>query len=308
MAKSLKNGKMINGIHHKNAGVFEAAARKAINEGGASFCDVSLVMEKTYLLLSAALFKANIRKNKDSIDVTRYFLSKSLRLIESIRLLLKAGINTEAAALSRILAENGAMLKYILSEKTEERLKRFREYEYIEKSKNANHRKEAKLGPISTPAMQKIVEQKKNELKHLYGPSYFKHWSGEGSVIGVFKKIGKIKYYISTYWTSSKSIHPSYLGSHQYKAHPRSKFITWEPLFQHADEIGLISLLETVGIASDYIQHHDIADLDALLLEIGANLQYRLKQAGVEVPISALDKIPNIQKGKWTILYTESQD
>lgn len=142
---------------------------------------------------------------------------------------LQNGLVTEGAILLRSLFETYLNVKLILKDDTEERLKLFNEFHYVEQWKNlqANKKllKEDKLSKDSfdktfTPTMLKQIEEKYFLVKSNYHPKVPHHWAwrifkdeikgqGNPSIAFIADKLDLHIDYVKVYGALSISVHSS---------------------------------------------------------------------------------------------------
>ncbi len=289
---------------HKTAALHKNVLNKALSEINEDLFikDALLVMGESFFLISSQLDEPEIIDNRQYMEVTHFLLSKGMKTFWAIRCTIMAGCDQDAMALSRNLLETEATFEFLTRsrEHLSDRMDRFKNYEHIERTKNANKNRAAGYEPTVRPDLLKTAEARRPELIEKYGESYIKNWSGQ-SIEWVFKELERDQHYISHFSSASLVTHATYLARHQYRDNP-NVHTSWVPSKKHSRATALIATDSLVRLATGYSSFHAIDGMQPIFLEINWNVLSRFAHDGMPIENPELKKHDPVALNTWGVL------
>ncbi len=263
--------------------------------------DTILVMDQSFFLISSQLDEPDIQANRQHMEVTHFLLSRGMKTFWSVRCLIMAGCDQDAMALSRNLCETETTLEYLTTmTPTEELMDRFKQYEYIERTKSANRHRQAGAEPTVQHHLLREAEEKRVELVGGYTDQYLKGWAGK-NIEGLFRDLNRSEYYNSSFSPGSLFTHPSFLARHRYRDNS-SVHCSWVPSSRDSRFVGLIAVYSLLRLAQSYVNFHGVPGMESIIVEINWNILSRYHHEGSPINHPDLKKLDPVPIGEWGIL------
>ena len=271
--------------------------------------DFALLASNTFFLISAVVDSGlKSTKNEHNRSVFHYLLTKGMKSYRSIDVLCLMGNDQDAMALLRTLVDTVITLRYMVVEDTDNRVRRFMDYEAVEQRKRVQtYQNMLKEGCI-TPEEFKLAFPDADEpqrietkfaafvAKYLVGKSSDRSWSGKDT-LGMAKAplVGMVSDYLKAFKSFSLYTHPTGLAM---KAYVQQNLLSWSPSSSQATNSYLISTHYLLELFDNYCEALGTPIPSEVKDQITINTLIRLQRVGYQ---SNLVK-SEIGLGQWAIL------